>query len=126
MKTVDISGFGGGYENECQKILKAGIEFLEKNPGEIKFKQSKNVFGIIDSSEDQRTSDLEDALVKASGDCTGGMVHATMQHLWFISKNGVDKWLEEFKDQQQRIFEWDGTVESCPKTDLSERMEAAE
>lgn len=122
MTSVDISGMGGGYENECQKMLKAGTEFLEKEPGEIKFKQFGNVTGIIDTSDDERTARLEKHIVDASGGCTGAMVHATMQHLWFISKHGRDKWLAEFDDQPERRFEWDGTEGSCPKTDVSERM----
>lgn len=126
MKTIDISGMGGGYENECQKMLQAGIEFLAKEPGEIKFKQYKNVIGIIDTSEDDRTARLEGYIAKASGDCTGAMVHAVIQHLWFISKNGYDKWLSEFSDSPDRFFQWDGTKETCPKTDLSEKMKNQE
>lgn len=123
MKTIDISGMGGGYENECQKMVWAGVEFLKKEPGEIKFKQNANVHGLIDTSEDDRTARLETHIAEASGDCTGGMVHSVMQHLWFISKNGVEKWLGEFHDQPDRVYEWDGTVGTCPKTELSQKME---
>lgn len=122
MKTIDISGMGGGYENECQKMVWAGIEFLNKEPGEIFFKQNNNVHGVIDTSHDNRTQRLESYIVNASDDCTGAMVHSCMQHLWFISKNGLDKWLLEFNDQPDRYFEWDGTEKSCPKTDISEEM----
>lgn len=123
MKTVDISGMGGGYENECQKMFWAGVEFLKNEPGELRFKQYENVHGLIDSSSDDRTQRLENHIVKASDDCTGAMVHSCMLHLLFVSKNGLENWLNEFKDQPERVFEWDGTEKSCPETDISREME---
>lgn len=114
MKTVDISGMGGGYENVCQRMLKNGREFLKKH-GELKASLHgyANIYGVCDVKGEDAEA-LEKAVMEGIEDCTGAMHQAVMGHLFFIAKSGEEKWLGEFKDTPERIYEWDGTPASCP------------
>lgn len=114
IKTIDVSGFGGSYENACQQMLWAGVDWLDKNPGPITFEEIENVTGIIFTKD--RAKELEFYIVDAvKGERpSGAMVHCVMGHLRFISKNSLSKWLDEFKDMPDRVFEWDGTESSIP------------
>ena len=60
MSTRDISGFGGGYEEGCQKMLKNGLRFLKGR--EIfdwsGYESLEGVFGLcIAESEDTKALD---------------------------------------------------------------------
>ena len=68
-----ISGFGGRYEDACRKMLKAGLEWLDKYPNtEPKYHGYKNIYGIIsDDNEDAR--ELDKVMLSACDDCTGAM-----------------------------------------------------
>jgi hypothetical protein len=120
MKTVDMSGFGGSYEFTMQKMLENGERFLAANPGAVgKWKAWENVTGIM-LSEDDDAKRLETAVMDGINDATGAMHQAVIMHLIFIARNGRDKWLSEFPED--RKFDFNGTVSSCPKTELSEKM----
>lgn len=127
MKTISISGFGGGYENECQRMLWNGINYLreQKLIGEIntgiEFQSFENVYGAC-FPKGEPAEKLSEAVMRGIDEATGAMHHAVMGHLMFICKMGTEKWFEEFRDLPERIFDWDGTVKSCPKTDLSEKL----
>ena len=120
VKTIDISGFdshgdelGYGYEAVCQRALWEGIQYLAKvdRPDKILDKSSgfKNVYGIIETPESAK--ELEAIWSRLDKEVfngwTGAQHQAVVGHLMFISKNGVQKWLDEFKDQPDRIFEID-------------------
>ena len=50
IKTLDISGIGGGYEATCQKMLTAGLKFLAENIGfnwAQSYKQFENIFVLL-------------------------------------------------------------------------------
>lgn len=119
VKTVDISGMGGEYENARQKMLQAGLEFMEKNPG-IKPADMPNY--KYEGTEPAQA--LERAIITGSGgDCTGAQFGAVVGHLFAIQRLGREEWIRQAcEDQPEREFEWDGTEASCPKTELSERM----
>jgi len=92
----EISGFGGGYEKHCRKMLIAGIKWLEQNPkANPEFYGYKNVYGVIsDDNEDAKA--LSKAVVDgADGDCTGAMHQAVIEIILYIRKNGIDKYLEQ-------------------------------
>jgi hypothetical protein len=124
MKTMDISGMGGGYEFECQKMFHAGLAFLAKNPGlKYDFKTFENVYGII-SPESDDAKKLEEAVLAATDDCTGAMMQAVIGNLLYVAKHGYDKMIKEVsKKEPDRIYEFDGSIDSIPKTELSEKME---
>lgn len=100
---ADISGFGKdtGYEQACQNMLQSGFEWLEKqkesiSETDLKAKTYKNIYGIFEP-ESPSAKELSKAVVAAVPDCTGAMHQAVMQHLFYIAKNGLEKWKEETK-----------------------------
>ena len=106
MKTVDISGFGGGYEQTCQKMLRNGIEFLKGKPdfdwsGYIQY---KNVYGICTAvNEDAKA--LDDAIKEGTDGTTGAMHQAVIGHLAYVHKNGYEAWLKEAQKHDMQVYE---------------------
>lgn len=93
----DISGFGKktSYEKGCQNMLQAGFEWLEKNKkGKLKAHSYKGVYGIFEP-DSKKAKELSKVIAKAEPECTGAMHQAVMQHLFFISGNGLEKWKKE-------------------------------
>jgi len=97
---TEISGFGKhtGYEKACQNMLQAGFVFLETHKDKRKLEATaiENIYGVIDLKS-KKAKELSQAVCKAHPDCTGAMHQAVMGHLFYIAKNGVDKWKEEIK-----------------------------
>lgn len=118
IRTVDISGFGGGYENACQLMLKAALDFMESTPVHPKeFEYSVGKTANAKAMQDK----MLDAVNR---DCTGAMMSATLSHAFYIHAHGREAWLTEAAGQEKdRVYVWDGTVGSVPKTDVSEKME---
>lgn len=53
--------------------------------------------------DNQDAKDLSDAVVKGSGgDCTGAMHQAVISHIFFIRKNGVEKYLQELNAEEAK------------------------
>ncbi len=80
----EISGFGGGYEQTCRDMLRAGLEWLDENPeADPQFHGYNGIYGII--SEDNEDAKLltEAVVAPTNGDCTGAMHQAvTGSVLW--------------------------------------------
>lgn len=97
---ADISGFGKNtsYEKSCQNMLQSGFEWLEKNKKpKLKAVTFKGIYGILEpKSKDAK--ELSDTILKSCPDCSGAMHQAVMQHLMYISANGLDKWKKEVKE----------------------------
>lgn len=112
-RTVDISGMGGGYENACQRMLKAALDF----PG------SKNIgredFDGMGFAKSDKAKEMQGEMLKAvDNDCTGAMMGTTLGHFFYIQKHGREAWLAEIeKTDPGRSYEWDGTVNSIPKAE---------
>lgn len=108
MKTVDVSGFGGGYENACQAMIKVAMEFFKNEH-----------FPSVDELEEMKSEKmlkLERKMIEATGnDCTGVMFFTSRNHAYKRVELGEEKYFEVFKDTPERIFEWDGTEESIPE-----------
>jgi len=103
VKRVDISGFGGAYENACQRMLTIGLEWIKDKPIDI-WKEVwgyKNIFGMMHTPEEFR--DLEEKWIKEVAP-SGAMHQAVLSHLYYIHKFGYDAWLEKGKD---RIIEYE-------------------
>lgn len=114
MKSIEISGFGGTYEFGCQLMLKNGIEYLKDHPTldlSEAFKTYKDVYGLV-FTETKEGRDFEQYILKDTQDATGAMFHGVVKHLIYISKHGYEAWIANFP--QDRVFEFDGTIESCP------------
>lgn len=88
--TVNISGFGGEYEEECQKMLKAGMDVLEGLPFDI---DNGSFMDII-----------EEVLLDTSPDCTGAMMGATKGHIWYIYNHSYEEWLSNFGDDRKYLY----------------------
>ena len=107
MKTIDISGFGGSYEEMCQRMLRRGVKFLEDNPDFdfSGYKQYKDIYGIcIAESEDAKA--LDDAIMGGDDSPpTGAMHQAVVNHLAYIHKYGYDAWIEAAQKHGRRVYE---------------------
>jgi hypothetical protein len=63
----EISGFGGGYEETCRKMLIAAVEWLDDHPdADPQFYGYKNIYGVIHEDNDDAKA-LSKAVVDASG-----------------------------------------------------------
>lgn len=99
----DISGVGGDYEKQCQKMLQYGYEWLENNKSKkdkLEAHEYEGVFGIIvmDSKEAEELS--KHVLDSIHNDCSAAMHRAVMGHLFYISKCGIDNWIKDVKRGQ--------------------------
>ncbi len=96
----EISGFGGGYEDACRKMVKQGMEWLDAHPtAEPKFKQYQNITGLIDE-ENEDAKALSLAVAKGV-DPSGAMQQATINACMYIRKNGWDKYCEEMSKKKE-------------------------
>ena len=93
----NISGFGGfehPYEQVCQEMLQRGFEWLETHKkAELKGHSYQNIYGIFEPDSDD-AKELSNIITKDL-DCTGAQHQAVMGHLFFIWKNGIEKWKKE-------------------------------
>lgn len=85
----EISGFGGGYEDACRKMVIAGLEWCDEHPdAELSYTTLEGVYGLTANESDDMKL-MQEAMLTAIGhDCTGAMMQATMGHVMFIRKNG--------------------------------------
>jgi hypothetical protein len=119
MKTVDVSGMGGGYENHCQQMIKAAMEKMD----ELGVPNDEE----IESANSDRYKAIEEAMMVACNrDATGASFFSSFGHAYHRKVKGDEWYFDQFKDNPDRVYEWDGTVASCPVTDLSKQMEAEE
>lgn len=81
----EISGFGGGYEEACQRMVRAGVRFLE----EVKASRE----GLDEAAGSQ----LFDAVAAEEEGCTGAMAGAAANHAYFIYCQGWAAYVEKMK-----------------------------
>lgn len=100
---TEISGFGGGYEEICRKMVIAGMEWLDSHPkAKISYKEYKNIYGIT-TGESKDCKKMQDVMLKASdNDCTGAMMQATLSHVMYAHKNGWEKYISEMKAKKSK------------------------
>ena len=96
----EISGFGGGYEATCRKMLRNGLEYWDKHPKlKPKYQGFKDVYGLcVDDNKDAKK--LDKAIMKGIDDATGAMHQAVVSHIFFIRKNGWDKYVNEMSKRR--------------------------
>ena len=101
IKTWDITGFGGGYEATCQKMLWNAVRFLVGQERDVKSKQYESIYGIaINKGEDGMAFDK--AMMKGIKDATGAMHQCATNHALYIGKNGYEKWFSELGDHRSK------------------------
>ncbi len=112
-ETYSISGFGGAYEDMCQRMLWRGVKHLEEvRPPVEMWKQAKayrNIYGLLLTEGDDLKA-LEAAIIQDGDDVTGAMHQAVMGHLFYIHENGLDRWREELAKHRDGSFIWSGDI----------------
>lgn len=94
----EISGFGGGYEKCCQDMLEAGVNWLQDHAdAKLEGHEYANVYGIMIADSDDAKAMEKTVLAAVMGEATGAMHHSVMSRLFFIAKNGWDKYCEELR-----------------------------
>jgi hypothetical protein len=93
----EISGMGGDYEEACRLMVVAGVDWMERHEdADPKFYEYEGVTGIIGENNEDATELVEHMLhaLPDNGDnATGAMVHVTVAHVIWISKNGWDAYV---------------------------------
>ncbi len=95
---ADISGFGEEHEYElgCQNMLQTGYDWLLKQTKKPNLTATtyENVTGLF-TPKSKSAKELSKVVGDSDEECTGAMHQAVMEHLFFISANGIDKWEKE-------------------------------
>ncbi len=103
-ETVNVSGFGSGYERACQLMIRAGVKFLKENEFHFDYYLLEGVYGLC-LSDAPWSKELDKVLREAvDGDCTGAMHQCVIGHLKFIYENDYEKWLNEFPKERRYIY----------------------
>lgn len=112
--TGTISGFGGGHEDACQRMLWRGVAYLAEVQPPLAIWDTVHgytgVYGLLHTEGDGIKA-LEAAMLAGEDDVTGAMHQAVMGHLFQIHTHGVDWWLDYFREHAPgRIFAWSGDL----------------
>jgi len=112
MKTVDISGMSGPYENACQTMLRRFLKWSEE-------KTFDEVFPEVQRGKRGLDPEIERTFRKMVEDIgpSGAMWSFTLSHFFYIKEHGYQKWLE-VGEERGRTIDWseDGTIGfSSPK-----------
>lgn len=111
IQTIDISGMGEGYEDECQAMLWRGVDYLlrvQPDPEMWKGASSyKNIYGVL-MTEGAELKALEKEVV--GEDCTGAMHQAVMSHLAYIHRHGHGGWLDKARAHDREVITFEGEV----------------
>ena len=99
----EISGFGGGYEEACRKMVVAGVKWLRDHPGaQLKAVQVSRIYPDIWADSPDMEA-MQDAMADAvGGDATGAMVCATTKHALYIHRNGWEKYVADLKKARSK------------------------
>ena len=112
-ETFDLSGFGGGYEDMCQRMLWRGVAYLsEARPlAEIwdGATESPGIYGVM-STAGEGLKALEAAIMNPGDDVTGAMHQCVMGHLRYIHQNGLDGWREFMRPHRGNSYIWTGAL----------------
>lgn len=104
----EISGFGGGYEQTCRNMLKAGLEWWDAHPAaNPSFRAFNGVYGLIDETNEDAKALSKAVIDGAGGDCTGAMHQAVISSIFWIRKNGWEKYVKEmsWKREEKQVTE---------------------
>lgn len=112
IRTFDLTGFGGGYESVCQKMVWNGVRFLVANRMELAptYKEFKNIYGVA-IAEGQDAEDLDKAIMAGVDDATGAMHQCAVGHIRYIAENGYSKWFEMMKEAREKDGEKETSYE---------------
>lgn len=99
----EISGFGGGYEEACRLMVRAGLEWMDAHPeADPRYRGFKGLFGLMtDDNEDAKA--LDAAILAACPDCTGAMHHAAVNVVMYVRKNGWEEYQKAMRERKTTI-----------------------
>ena len=89
---------GGWYENTCQKMLWAGIKYMEKTSDFTILdgrKTYQHFYGIVDTPESFK--ECREEMIKVAKSWTGAMMQCVTGHLQFIAEKGLETWRKELR-----------------------------
>ena len=93
----EISGFGGHYEENRRRMVKAGLEWFDEHPkADPKFIGYEGIYGII-SEDNEDAKKLSKAVTASVSGCSGAMHQATIGHILHIHKVGWDIYVKEMQ-----------------------------
>ena len=100
-KMGEISGFGGGYETTCRKMVVAGMKWIDKNSeAKPEFSEYKHIYGIIEANN-KEAKELTNVMSKASdNNCSGAQMQACVNHVLYIVKSGWEKYVEKMSNKK--------------------------
>jgi hypothetical protein len=94
----EISGFGGGYEQQCRAMVLAGLDWLDAHPdADPKFHGYSGVYGIATEDNDDAKA-LTEAVVAATPDCTGAMHQAAVSHVLAARRMGWPAYVAKMRE----------------------------
>ena len=97
----EISGFGGGYEAACRRMVLAGLAWCDEHPqANPLFHGYRGIMGII-SEDNEDAKLLTAALLAAEPDCSGAMHQAAVQHTLFIRKHGWEAYVAKMNEEAE-------------------------
>lgn len=104
----EISGFGGGYEQACRDMTKAGVIWLREHPEELaKWRQASREYRERTGNNHTPPHvyppsyrEFESVIVKACDDCTGAMYGASQGHAIAIFERGWDEYVKHVMDKR--------------------------
>ena len=112
-ETFDLSGFGGGYEDACQRMLWRGVAYLaEHQPPVSMWDDATEYEGIVGvmSIDGEDLKSLETHIMRDI-DATGAMHQCVMGHLRFIHRKGIDEWRRELSEHRpEGATTWEGEL----------------
>lgn len=107
VKTVELSGRGGGYEEACQKLLWIGIDWIKDKPLEIweKSDDGQRNEGIstvgVYSTEHDALKELDKKFWALDYGISGMQHWTAMGHLKMIHHYGYKWWIAEGKKHRE-------------------------
>lgn len=103
----EISGFGGGYEATCRRMLRQALEWCDANPKAAKrltYKTFANIYGIYEA-ENREARALDSAMTRGTdetGGVTGAMHQAVVSHVLWIMGHSWDSYIRVMSTRKSR------------------------
>jgi hypothetical protein len=100
----EVSGFGGNYEEQCQRMVLSGFAWIDQHRSSVpRFFNIKHVYGFIEAGNTPARNLLDAILdtevltvrgerTTARKQATSAMVQAAVNHCMYYKKHGWDAW----------------------------------
>ena len=96
----EISGFGGGYEEACRKMVIAGVEWWDAHAeADVRWKESPNITGIQFNESDDCKAMQKHMNEAIDNEASGAMMQACCNHVLAARRLGWEKYMEEMHEE---------------------------